>query len=182
MKELTDLKRLTMSAACMALCVVLPMAFHAIPNAGSIFAPMHIPVLICGLSCGPVHGLVCGLAGPFLSSVLTGMPGAGYLPVMMVELAAYGLLTGLFMRFIRTGKSYADLYLSLILAMALGRVIAGVFRALIWTPGEYAIAAWMSGYFVTALPGILIQLAIVPGIVFALMKAHLVPARVQPAA
>ncbi|MBQ6733332.1 MAG: ECF transporter S component [Lachnospiraceae bacterium] len=177
MKELTNIRRLTTTAVCIALCVVLPMAFHAIPNAGSVLAPMHIPVLVCGLACGPVHGLVCGIFGPLLSSLLTGMPGMGYLPVMMVELAAYGLLTGLCMKLIRTGRLYIDLYLSLILAMLIGRVIAGAFRALLWTPGEYAFAAWTAGYFVTSLPGILIQLAIVPTIVFALMKARLIPAR-----
>lgn len=175
MKELTNLRRMTTTAVCIALCVVLPMAFHAIPNAGSVFAPMHIPVLICGLACGPVHGLICGLAGPFLSSVITGMPGMGYLPVMMVELAAYGLLCGFFMKLIHTGRLYVDLYISLIAAMLAGRVVAGIFRALIWTPGEYAAAAWISGYFVTALPGIAIQLVIIPSIVVALMKAGLIP-------
>ena len=175
-EQRSGITRLTTTAVCIALCVALPMAFHAIPNAGSIFSPMHIPVLVCGLSCGPVYGRICGILGPVLSSVLTGMPGMGYLPVMIVELAAYGLLCGLFIRLIRTGKQYMNLYASLILAMLIGRVIAGAFRAILWTPGEYALAAWVSGYFVTSLPGILIQLAIIPGIVLALMKAKLIPA------
>ena len=70
------LKNYVIAALCVALCVVLPMAFHAIPNAGSILLPMHIPVLLCGLLCGWPLGLVCGLVGPLLSSVLTGMPPA----------------------------------------------------------------------------------------------------------
>lgn len=44
-------KNLVLTAFCIALCIVLPMAFHAI-GAGATFLPMHIPVLLCGLLCG----------------------------------------------------------------------------------------------------------------------------------
>lgn len=67
------------------------MAFHVIPNGGSVFLPMHIPVLICGAP----YGLACGIITPFLSSMTTGMPPAMILPQMMIELAVYGLVTGL---------------------------------------------------------------------------------------
>ena len=59
-------KNLVIAGLCIALALVLPMAFHAIPNAGSIFLPMHIPVLLCGLVCGPVYGLACGVLSPCL--------------------------------------------------------------------------------------------------------------------
>ena len=91
MTKMSILKRALICAVCIALCVVLPMAFHSIPDAGSILSPMHIPALLCGLVCGPWFGLLCGLAGPLLSSQLTGMPMMAYLPPMMVELAVYGL-------------------------------------------------------------------------------------------
>lgn len=97
MSQMSQVKRAMITAVCIALCVVLPMAFHSIQNAGAIFCPMHIPVLLCGLLVGWPYGLLCGLAGPLLSSLLTGMPAMGYLPCMMVELGAYGLLCGLFM-------------------------------------------------------------------------------------
>ena len=72
MKKTISAKNLAFCALCIALCVVLPMAFHAIANAGPIFLPMHIPVLLCGLACGWPYGLVCGVLGPVLSGVLTG--------------------------------------------------------------------------------------------------------------
>lgn len=177
MSQMSQVKRAMITAVCIALCVVLPMAFHSIQNAGAIFCPMHIPVLLCGLLVGWPYGLLCGLAGPLLSSLLTGMPAMGYLPCMMVELGAYGLLCGLFMKFVRTGKIYVDLYISLVGGLVIGRVIAGLFRALIFSPGSYSLAAWTTGYFVTCLPGLVIQLVLVPSIVFALMKARLVPMR-----
>lgn len=59
-----QVKYLVMTALCVALGVVLPVTLHAIPNAGSILLPMHIPVLLCGLVCGPVYGLACGILAP----------------------------------------------------------------------------------------------------------------------
>ena len=174
---MSTIKKSILTAICIALCVVLPMAFHSIQNAGSIFCPMHIPVLLCGLICGPALGLLCGLAGPLLSSLFTSMPPMAILPSMMVELAAYGLLTGFMMRLIRTKKIYADLYISLVIALLGGRILGGLSKALIFAAGKYSIGAWASGYFVTCLPGIVIQLALIPTIVFALEKAKLIPVR-----
>lgn len=177
MTTLTYVKKAILTAACIALCVVLPMMFHAIPNAGSIYCPMHIPVLLCGLICGWPFGLLCGLAGPALSSLLTQMPPMAYLPPMMIELAVYGLVAGLVMRLVHTKHAYADLYISLIAAMLVGRIAAGISRALIFAAGSYSMTAWATSYFVTAWPGLVIQLVLIPSIAVALEKARLIPAR-----
>lgn len=100
-----------------------------------------------------------------------------YLPPMMVECAVYGLFAGLVMRFVRTGRLYGDLYISLFSAMLLGRVAAGVSRALIFAAGSYSFSLWATGYFVTSLPGIVIQLALIPSVIVALQTAHLIPVR-----
>ena len=127
------------TAVCVALTVVLPMAFHAVPNAGSVILPMHIPVLLCGLICGWPFGLACGLIGPLLSNLFTGMPPMAALPAMLVELAVYGLMAGLLMSCVRTRKVYADLYISLLVAMLAGRIVAGMARALIFAAGSYSM-------------------------------------------
>lgn len=170
-------KRSIITAVCIALCVVLPMAFHAIQNAGSILSPMHIPVFLCGLICGWHFGLLCGLAGPLLSAIITGMPPAAYLPPMLVELAIYGLVCGLMMLLVRTKNTYADITISLAAAMLAGRIVAGAAKALIFSASSYSFAVWTTSYFVTSLPGIVIHLALIPAIVFALMKARLIPER-----
>ena len=172
---MTTVKRLVTTAICAAMCVVLPIAFHAIPNAGTVMLPMHIPVLLCGLVCGWPYGLVCGLLGPFLSS-FTGMPPAAMLPGMMVECGMYGCVGGLLMERIRTGSLYADLYICLPAAMLAGRVISGVVKALILTPG-LSFTAWATASFVTALPGISIQLILLPTLIVALTRASLIPGR-----
>lgn len=174
--KISPIKRLTLTALCIALCVVVPMAFHVIPNAGSVMLPMHIPVLLCGLVCGWQYGFLCGVLGPLVSSMLTAMPPAAVLPGMMVECAMYGCVGGLMMVFVRTGSLFADLYISLPVAMLAGRVISGVVKALILTPG-LSLTAWATASFVTALPGIAIQLLFLPTLIVALTKAGLIPSR-----
>ena len=177
MQKMSAVKKSIITAVCIALCVVLPQAFHAVPNAGAIYLPMHIPVLLCGLICGWSYGLLCGLAGPALSALLTGMPPAAVLPGMLVACGVYGLTAGLLMQLVRTKRLYADLYISLVAAMLLGRVVSGAAKALIFSAGNYSMASWVAGSFVTALPGIIIQLALLPSIVYALMRARLIPQR-----
>ena len=177
MKKISVVKKSIITAVCIALCYVVPLLFHGVQNAGRVFLPMHLPVFLCGLICGWQYGLLCGLAGPALSSLLTSMPPVAILPSMMLELAVYGCVSGLMMRFIRTKNTYADLYISLIAALLCGRVVAGLMQALIFSKGAYSMAAWVSGYVVTSWPGTLIQLVLLPSVVFALMKAHLIPER-----
>ena len=168
-------KNLIIAGLCVALGLVLPMAFHTIPNAGSIMLPMHIPVLLCGLLCGPVYGLACGILTPLLSSLLTSMPPMAVLPGMLCELAVYGLVSGLLFAAVKTGSKTANLYVSLVGAMLCGRAVSGVVNALIFRVGNYSLQIWLTASFVTALPGIIIQLIAIPLIVLTLQKAKLVP-------
>lgn len=172
----THVKRLVLTAACLALCVVLPLAFHTVPNAGNIFLPMHIPVLLCGLMCSWPYGFICGLLGPVLSSLCTGMPPLGYVPSMMLECAAYGLVAGIGMTLIRTKKTYLDLYISLTAAMLLGRVVAGIGKTLIFAPGT-PVFAWVATAIIEGIPGLAIQFVLLPTIVYALMRAKILPMR-----
>ncbi len=176
MMRFNYVKKLVFTAVCAALCLVLPMVFHSIPNAGQVILPMHIPVLLCGLVCGWPNGLLCGLVGPLLSSVITGMPPAAMLPSMMVECGVYGIVTGLGMKHIRTGKPVADLYVSMIAAMVLGRVVAGFAKSWIFTPGISPFA-WVTTSLVSGIPGIVIQLVLMPLVVTALTRARLIPKR-----
>lgn len=164
---------MVIAALCIALGVVLPVAVHGIPNAGSVLLPMHLPVLLCGLLCGPAYGLACGVLTPLLSSLITSMPPAAMLPSMICELAVYGLAAGLLILLVRTGSQTVNVYISLVGAMLLGRVIYGAVNALIFRAGEYSLQMWLTASFVTALPGIVIQLVLLPLIVLALRKAKL---------
>ena len=159
-------KKLVSCALCIALGVLLPMAFHVIPNAGSIFLPMHIPVLICGAP----YGLACGIITPFLSSMTTGMPPAMILPQMMIELAVYGLVTGLCEKHINFKNEMPKLYISLIIAMLAGRIVNGLINTFVLSTQGYTLSVFMTASFITCLPGIIIQLIIVPILVRILNK------------
>lgn len=175
-------KQLVFAALCVALGVVLPQAFHAVPNAGNVLLPMHLPVLLCGLTCGWPYGLACGLLTPLLSHLLTGMPPMAYLPAMVCELAAYGLISGVLARRIRTGRRSLDLYVQLIAAMLAGRAVYGAMNALVFRAGAYSMELFLTAAFVTALPGILIQLALLPGLVLVLEKARVLESPYRRAA
>ncbi len=167
----TNLKQLVLTALMIALGVLFPMLFHAL-GAGTVFLPMHIPVLLCGFLCGAPWGAACGLIVPFLSSLLTGMPPLYPMAVSMsLELCAYGALTGLFYR-----KFKLNIYVSLLGAMLLGRAVYGIVNAVLLgmagTP--YGFNAFVTASFVTSLPGIALQLIFVPIVVIALEKLGLV--------
>lgn len=161
------------TALCVAIGILLPMVFHMVPvaNTGAVFIPMHIPVLICGFLCGWPYGALCGITVPLLSSALTGMPPLFPVAVSMVfELCAYGALAGLLYKLTK-GK----IYLTLIGAMIGGRIVMGIANAVIFgvIGKAYGIQAFTATALITALPGITIQLALVPSIIYALKKSKI---------
>ena len=176
--QMTSVKKATITALCVALCAVLPLVFHLV-GLGAAFSPLHLPVLLCGLVCGWPYGLFCGIAGPVISSLTSGMPAALQLVHMIPELAAYGFFAGLFYRLIHTGNALADLLLSLLPAMVLGRVIGGAAQAVFYlsTAREYSLALWATGYVVGTLPGVAAQLVVLPLLVTVLTQAKLIPPR-----
>lgn len=178
MAKMSSVKTASVCGICIALCYVLPLAFHAL-GLGSVFSPMHIPVLLCGLICGPFYGGFCGVAGPVLSSVLSAMPSPTGLITMVPELLAYGIISGLLARRIRTGKLIFDLYLALVPAMVLGRVVGGIAQALFvrfLTTGQvFSLSIWATSYFVVSLPGILVHLILLPLLVTTLVAARIIP-------
>ena len=166
-----SIKKMTVTALFIAMGITLPLAFHMIPNAGIVFLPMHIPVLLCGMVCGLPYGLVCGILTPLLSSMITGMPPAAMLPSMLCELSVYGLVTSLLMRYVPISNKIGRIYTALIGAMVSGRLFYGVMNALLFRAGNYSLQIWLGTALVSALPGILIQIILIPALVLALQRS-----------
>lgn len=163
---------LVLAAMFLALAMVLPFLTGQIPQIGSMLCPMHIPVLLCGFFCGPWYGGLVGLVAPLLRFVLFGMPPIFPTGVAMCfELAVYGLVSGLLYR--RLPKKPVNVYVSLLTAMLAGRVMWGVVQVIIWGLGksEFGWAAFISGAFTTAIPGIILQIVIIPVLVIAVKRA-----------
>ena len=124
---MSSVKKVCICSICIALCCVLPAAFHAVAL-GAAFSPLHLPVLLCGLLCGWPYGAFCGIAGPVLSCLVTGMPSAVRLIYMVPELCAYGLFSGFLFHVIRTGRWYLPCFWGGLPAARPGRCSASTTR------------------------------------------------------
>ena len=147
-------------------CIAHGISFNGSTATGSsIFAYAHV--------LGPVFGFFVGLFSPIISSVLTGMPAVGRLPFMMIELAVYGLVSGLMYNTFKFNKKKMGTYISLLTAMLCGRIVYAIslFVAVnlmgIQCGGPIAaVTATVSG-----VPGIIIQVLIIPPVVYALERS-----------
>ena len=169
--------KLVLSAMMLAVGFVLPFLTGQIPEVGSMLLPLHLPALICGFVCGWQWGLAVGFVLPVLRSVIFGMP--PMIPTalcMAFELAAYGAVAGFLYKKLEGSK--ARVYISLIAAMLLGRVVWGAVSFAVYgllMEKSFALAAFWTGAFVNAWPGIVLQIILVPLIVLALERAKLIP-------
>lgn len=165
-------RRLIASAICLALALTLPFLTGQLQQIGNMLCPMHIPVLLCGFLCGWPWGLAVGFIAPLLRSALFGMPVIFPMGVSMAfELAAYGAIAGAMYKALP--KKTENLYLALIAAMIGGRILWGGVRFLLagLTATEFPFSAFLAGAITNAVPGILLQLILIPLLVMALKKA-----------
>ncbi|MBE5761769.1 MAG: ECF transporter S component [Clostridiales bacterium] len=168
----SNIRKLVLSAICLALCMVLPFLTGQIPEIGSMLSPMHIPVLLCGFIAGPVWAAIIGAVAPLLRFVLFGMP--PLFPTglaMCFELATYGLISG--MLYAKLPRKTVNIYVSLVLAMLVGRVVWGVvsFILLGISGSGFTWSAFLAGAFTSAVPGIILHIVLIPVLVMALERA-----------
>ncbi len=171
-----QIRKLTLSGMFLAIGLALPFLTGQIPQIGSMLLPMHIPVLLCGLICGWQYGGVVGLVMPLMRNLLFGMPPMPNAISMAFELAAYGLIIGLLYSRSKR-KCVFSLYRSMLIAMLAGRAVWGVAQALILglNGSGFTVKMFMAGAFLNAIPGIILQLILIPAIMVALDRAKLVP-------
>ena len=160
-------KQTVISGLLLAIGLVLPFLTAQVKEIGDSLLPLHFPVLICGLLCGPWYGLCIGLILPFMRSVLFAMPPVYPNAVWMAcELATYGFVVGfLYHRFSK--KTLGNLYVSLLAAMISGRIVWGIVKSiLLGLSGKaFSMEAFMIGGFLDAILGIVLQLILIPIII-----------------
>ena len=161
-------KDLTTAGVLLALGIILPMVIHMSGTNGAVFLPMHIPVLVAGLTLGSTLGFIIGILSPIINHFLTGMPPVPTVWTMIVELALYGLVSGYLYR-----KVKMTLLPSLIISMIIGR-LGGAITVLILGKGFGLplppIDIYAKAVTLTALPGIIIQIILIPTIIKAYEK------------
>ncbi len=176
MNNQETIKNISLAAMFLALGLILPFFTGQIPNIGNMLLPMHLPVMFCGLICGYRYGLMVGFITPMLRSMLFGMP--LFYPTalaMAFELMSYGFLIGLLYEKSRW-QCLKALYRCLILAMIGGRIVWGIaqFILLGMSGGSFTWAAFVTGAFTSAVPGIVLQLVVIPVVMVALNKTGIV--------
>ena len=165
----------SLSGMFLALAYVLPFLTGQIPEIGKMLCPMHIPVLLCGYVCGAPYGLLVGLVAPMLRSLTLGMPLLfPTATAMAFELAVYGLMAGLLYKSLP--KKKINIYASLMGAMIVGRIVWGIvmFCIMGFDATKFSFAAFWAGAVVNAIPGIIIQIILVPVVIMFLEKAKLI--------
>ena len=170
MTKQSPTRKLVIAGMMLALGLILPYATaHGFGVQGNVILPMHIPVLLCGFICGPVCGMTVGFSAPILRSLMLGMPAMFPTAVCMAfELATYGAVAGIMHKILARKKTY--IYFSLLTAMVAGRVVWGAAMFIcVGISGEsFTFAAFVAGAITNAVPGIVVQLVLVPILVILL--------------
>lgn len=174
MKQKNSIFHMILSALFLAMAYVLPFFTGQIPQIGAMLCPMHIPVLLCGFVCGWPWGLTVGLIAPLFRSVTLGMPPLFPTALCMAfELATYGAVAGWMRKILPKKKGWVSvvaLYASLLVAMLGGRLVwgAAMYVCLGMQGGSFGFSAFLAGAVTNALPGIMVQLVLVPALVMVL--------------
>ena len=169
MKSHSTVLKMVLAALFLAMAYVMPFLTGQIPEVGAMLCPLHIPVLLCGFICGWPWGLIVGFTAPLLRALTLGMPPLFPTAVAMAfELCAYGAATGILHKLLPRKKPF--IYVSLIGAMIIGRLVWGIsmFVCLSVTGGSFTLAAFIAGAFTNAIPGIIVQLVLIPVLVMLL--------------
>jgi riboflavin transporter FmnP len=152
-------KQISLSALFVSLGIIFPFLFHQFGLAGRIFSPMHLPVFLAGILMGPLSGTIVGILSPILSFFLTGMPPPYAVPLMALELPTYGVTIGFFYRYVKI-----PLIISLLFSMIAGRAAfaMGIFIIGVFIKLPVSFSSFLEASFITGLPGILLQLILIP--------------------
>lgn len=174
-----SVKNMTTAGLMLALGLLLPFLTGQIPAIGSQLCPMHLPVLLCGFLCGWKYGLGVGFLLPLLRSALFGMPVMYPAALAMAfELGTYGLVSGWLWQ-VSKYQCVKALYRCLIAAMLAGRIVWGLVEVVLLGLGNFGWQMFLGTAFVTTLPGIVLQLILVPMAMVALHRAGVVHFRQQ---
>ena len=168
-------KNLVLAAMFLALGLVLPFLTGQIPQIGNMMLPMHLPVLLCGLICGWQYGGMVGFVLPLLRYALFSMPPMPAGAAMAFELATYGAVVG-FLYARSRWQCVIALYRCLIAAMLAGRLVWAAVRVVMTGVANvpFTWQIFLTNAFITAIPGIVLQLIVIPAVMVAMDRTGLV--------
>lgn len=167
-----ELNKIVLAAMFLSIGMILPLITSQIKEIGDTLLPMHIPVMLCGFICGWKYGFFIGMVLPLIRGVVFGMPPLYPNAIWMaIELSVYGFVIGFLYGKLNL-KNVKGIYISLLSAMILGRIAWGISKAVLFGVSNkaFTISMFISGGFIDALPGIILQLILIPSIISTLNK------------
>ena len=173
---MNNVKKLAVTAMLFAVGMVLPFFIGQIPAIGKMLLPMHIPVLLCGFIVGWQYGALIGFLLPIVRGLVFGMPPLYPNAVAMAfEMPAYGFVSGYMYSHARW-QCTKMLYISLVTAMLAGRLVWAFAEVILLGIGGniFTWKMFAAGAFLNAIPGIIVQLTLIPLIMVALRRAKVV--------
>jgi hypothetical protein len=139
--------RLYLATAAMVLGnLLLPLAFHQIPDAGRMFMPIFFFTLIAGWRFGAQAAVLTAMLSPLANHVLTGMPPTPVLREIILQSALLGALAAL------AARRWAKPTLALLALVVLAHQALVLFPTLLHAGGQACLAALRF-----RLPGLLLQ-------------------------
>lgn len=171
-----NILNLVLSAMFLSMALILPFLTGQIPQIGKMLLPMHIPVILCGMICGWQYGMTIGLLAPILRGIVFANPVLFPTGIIMAfELAGYGFFVGFIFSLLNI-QNISRVYISLVVSMIAGRIVKCIaqFFILGFTDEGFVFGAYIAGAFTNALPGIILQIILIPLVMFTLQRLHLI--------
>lgn len=161
-------QQITYIALFLALCVIVPIIFHAF-GGGAMFLPMFLPIVLSAFLIQFPYAIIVGLLGPWISGLATGMP--PLFPtalIMSIEgIVAAGVVSWLY------HKHRISPWISLVIGIFAERVAYFItiysFGPLLGLPPKMLSTAAI----IYTLPGVLLQLFLIPVLLKTIWKIKL---------
>jgi hypothetical protein len=159
---------LTVVAVFLALCITVPMLFHAM-GIGKAFLPMFLPILLAGFLIEFPISILVGLLGPLISTLTTGMPPLFPTGVVMIVEGAIAILT--------IGICYHPLhiphFISLVLSIIAMRAARILMLWLILPLFGLPFKTLTIADLTVSMPGIIMLLIVIPIILISFKKLRI---------
>ena len=172
MKNKTSVEKLTLSAVFLAAGNCAAIFDWTDPGCRKYAAAYAHSGLALWFCMRMAMGLLTGFVLPIMRSALLSMP--PMMPTAMAmafEMAVYGAVTGLLYQ--RLTKNMASVYISLVSAMIAGRLVWGAVSIIFYgiAGKSFGWQFFLGGALLNAVPGIILQLVLIPLVILTLKRA-----------
>ena len=165
-------REITWISLFIVLAIITPIVFHLF-GAGLMFLPMFLPIILSGYFLDLPGAILVGLLAPWVSGVVTGMPPLiPVAPIITVQVvSAVSMVSYLYHRkrihyFLCLVAGIVAERFSLILMMYLVAPLLNLPPKLL---------SW--GSFIYSLPGIVLQLFVIPVVLLIVWKLEIIPGK-----